>query len=87
MWSGVVLLKDGATSEELSELILAEFSLHSVNLRRVDFCINAGTALDQLPEDNTLSTPHNGEHHLLLVGVRLRHRQRLLFCSNHWFER
>ncbi|VDP01520.1 unnamed protein product [Heligmosomoides polygyrus] len=72
MWPGVVLLKDNATPEKLSEPILVEFSQHAVKIRRVDFGINAGIALEEFPEDNAFPTPPNGEHHLLLVGVRLK---------------
>lgn len=80
VWSGVILLKDNANPEELSEPISAKFSLRAIKLRRVDFCFNARAGLDEFPEDNTFSTPPNGGHQLLLVGDRISRWQRLLFC-------
>ncbi|VDO90100.1 unnamed protein product [Heligmosomoides polygyrus] len=40
----------------------SEFSLRSARVRRVDYSINAGTVLDELPEVNTFLTPSNGEN-------------------------
>lgn len=67
-----MLLKENATPEELSESILAKFGLRGVKLKRVDLGIIAGTALNEFPEDNTFPIPPNGEHHVLLMGVRFR---------------